>query len=434
MTVIGGLGFPALNDRELKIVSALSPETALRGNTELFYRDPTRSHELPEVYNGLGFKNLIYMAIQVSDYHLQWLRTERDRPSCQLIFIEEPEVHLHAQVQQTFITNVRNIVTSAAAATGEDDLLPQFIVTTHSSHILDAVDFERVRYFKRCALEGEPPGEVTTLNASKVSSVRDFQPAPIVIDDTTVDPKESLRFLQRYIKITHCDLFFADAAVLVEGTVEKLLLPRMVEKTAPTLRSAYLSVLEVGGAYAYRFVELLEFLSIPYVVVTDLDSVEPSGRHRACRGDTANALSSNRTLEQVFGKRTVAELLALTPEQKERSDQDCCVVFQTAVPVTSGADTLEMIPRTFEESFAYTNFELAKGGKLNLGIPLSDALAESYQAVFAHVRSSTFKKTEFALDILAMADEWIAPAYIAHGLRWLESRLAPSLNASHPEQ
>lgn len=59
MDLIKGLGVPSVNDRELRIISSLSPESALRGSTELLYIDPSRQHELPELYNGLGFKNLI---------------------------------------------------------------------------------------------------------------------------------------------------------------------------------------------------------------------------------------------------------------------------------------------------------------------------------------------------------------------------------------
>ena len=100
ISLIKQLGVPSINDRELRIISSLSPETALRGSTELLYVDPGREHELPELYNGLGFKNLIYMAIQARHFHSQWLHTAENRPLCLLVFIEEPEVHLHAQVQQ----------------------------------------------------------------------------------------------------------------------------------------------------------------------------------------------------------------------------------------------------------------------------------------------------------------------------------------------
>lgn len=35
-------------------------------------------------------------------------------------------------------------------------------------------------------------------------------------------------FLERYLRLTYCDLYFADATVLVEGNVERLLLPQMM--------------------------------------------------------------------------------------------------------------------------------------------------------------------------------------------------------------
>jgi len=48
------------------------------------------------------------------------------------------------------------------------------------------------------------------------------------------------------LKLTHCDLFFADAAVLVEGIAEKLLLPKMIEKEAKELKICYLVSIHEG--------------------------------------------------------------------------------------------------------------------------------------------------------------------------------------------
>ncbi|MEY8239748.1 MAG: ATP-dependent endonuclease, partial [Cycloclasticus sp.] len=275
MNVIHNLGVPSVNDRQLRVVSSLSPEAALQTNTSLLYVDPDSNHELPEAYNGLGFKNLVYMAIQVSHFHLQWVNTEEKRPSCQIIFIEEPEAHLHSQVQQTFISNIWEIVRRAAADVGEPDKIPQLGISTHSSHILDAVAFSKVRYFRRCVLNGEDPAVVTTLNATKVLSLKKFKPNKESAGGVTEDEEVTINFLRKYMKLTHCDLFFSDAAILVEGTVEKLLLPEMINKSAPELNRVYLTTLEVGGAYANRFASLLEFLGMPYLVITDLDSVDP---------------------------------------------------------------------------------------------------------------------------------------------------------------
>lgn len=424
MDVIRGLGVPSINDRILKIISSLSPEEALQGNTDLIYIDEDRQHELPESYNGLGFKNLIYMAIQISHFHLQWMRTEQSRPLCQLIFIEEPEVHLHAQVQQTFIENIWKIISNAAHDAEQADLVPQIVVSTHSSHILDAVDFAKVRYFERCELEGENRQAVRTFNASRVHSLRSFDPEPVEVDGGQVDSVAAKRFLLRYLKLTHCDLFFADAAILVEGTVEKLLLAKMVEKTAPTLRTKYLSILEVGGAYAHRFEGLLSFLNIPHLVITDLDSVEPEGRHPVCRGDYSGALSSNASLKKFFGINTVQELLALTPEQKQDEKNNRCVAFQVRINVEEDNQSLAMIPRTIEEAFAYDNFAELRGGVLGIGIDLPINLEDAYQTIFELVKSSSFKKTDFALDVLASEVDWLTPEYIKEGLLWLEERLA----------
>lgn len=423
MDVIKGLGVPSINDRELKIVSALSPLVALQGNTDLLYIDTERQHELPESYNGLGFKNLIYMAIQISHFHLQWMRIEQNRPLCQLIFIEEPEVHLHAQIQQTFISNIWNIISKAAIAAEQEDLVPQFVVSTHSSHILDAVDFAKVRYFERCELEGEDRQTVSTLNASRVHSLRNFQPEPVEVEGKHIDPEEAKKFLLRYLKLTHCDLFFADAAILVEGTVEKLLLPKMIEKSASLLRIKYLSILEVGGAYTHRFEGLLSFLNIPYLVITDLDSVEPEGKHLACRGDHPDALTSNASLKMFFGINTVQQLLALDAKQKTDEGKDRCVAFQVGITVEEVGKSLLMIPRTIEEAFAFDNFAILRSGELDVGVDLPNDLEEAYQAIYERIKSSGFKKTDFALDVLASETEWVTPRYIAEGLRWLEQRL-----------
>jgi predicted ATP-dependent endonuclease of OLD family len=428
INLIKHLGVPSINDRELQIISSLSPETALRGNTELLYIDPSRKHELPELYNGLGFKNLIYMAIQARHFHSQWVMTAENRPLCLMIFIEEPEVHLHAQVQQTFISNIWEVINQSAEAAGEPNLVPQLVVTTHSSHIMEAVDFEKVRYFQRCHTDGETAA-TGIRNASMVRSLRAFQPEVETIDGKLVSPSESLAFLKRYLRLTHCDLFFADAAILVEGAVEKLLMPSMIERAARRLRTVYLTILEVGGAYAHRFEGLLSFLHIPYLVITDLDSVVPTGYPSACRADVVGARTSNASLKKLCGQTTVADLIALTSAEKQHGDKDRCIAFQTDILVADGAANETLRPRTLEEAIVYENFGLLRAGALSIGITLPALLNDAYQAVYDRVRSDNFKKTDFAMDILACTEEWIVPRYIAEGLSWLELRLTPPLAA-----
>ena len=423
MGVIQGLGVPSVYDRDLRVVSSLTPETALQGSTDLFYVDRDKNHELPEAYNGLGFKNLVYMAIQISHYHLQWMRTAENRPLAQIIFIEEPEVHLHAQVQQTFISNISAILNEAAQSGGSTTIVPQLVVTTHSAHILDAVEFSKVRYFRQCQIKGENPAEVETFNASEVRNLRDFQPDVIEIDGHEISEEEALKFLQKYLRLTHCDLFFASAAILVEGAVEKLLLPRMIEKSASGLSRRYVTILEVGGAHAHRFSGLLEFLSIPYLVITDIDSVEPDGQRKTCRADTEGAQTSNASLRQFLGVESVAELCGLDVNKKTQTAHGPFIAFQTPVKVRRDGESMEMLGRTIEEAFVYQNLDMCRAGEIALGIEIPESLPETYRAVYEFVSSGRLKKTDFALYMLDSSAEWAVPEYISEGLAWLKRRL-----------
>ena len=57
--------------------------------------------------------------------------------------------------------------------------------------------------------------------------------------------------------------------ILVEGLTERLLLPEMIRRSGGDLKHEYVSVITVGGAYALKFRELLEFLAVKTLIVTD---------------------------------------------------------------------------------------------------------------------------------------------------------------------
>jgi putative ATP-dependent endonuclease of OLD family len=423
MGVLDGLGVPAAHERRLKIISSISADLALRGSTDLIYIDAETSHELPEAYNGLGFKNLVLMAIQIRDFQLQWLQTIENRPLCHLIFIEEPEVHLHAQVQQTFISNIWNILNHL----DEDGFgSPQLVITTHSSHVLNSVDFEKVRYFRRCRRSGEDPTASPILRVSVIHNLRNFQASAFNTDDGEVDADAALEFLKRYLALTHCDLFFADAAILIEGTVERLLLPQMIIQTAPNLSTKYLTTLEVGGAYAHRFAELMTFLHIPYLVITDIDSVkspEGGGRAKACCATDADAVTSNPSLKSMFaGKLLIDDFNKIPAEDQSQIEPDRFVAFQRPVKVDFLGEHMIVHGRTLEETFIYENIQVFGEAGAFTNVALPTVAKELNKSMFELIRESNFKKTDFALTVLS-SDDWQVPSYIGEGLKWLEQRL-----------
>jgi putative ATP-dependent endonuclease of OLD family len=436
--VIGRLGFPSIHDRSLLLLSSINPDSALRGNTTLRYEETGSGHQLPESYNGLGFKNMIFMAIQITHFQKRWICTEKNRPLCQVIFIEEPEVHLHAQVQQAFIRQIAEITKATATEHKTPTLKPQLIVTTHSSHILDEVDFTKVRYFRRVQSRYAVPADPTKpviKTATQVLSLRDFVPVPPDADDEpseaqlAVAQTEALDFLKKYLKLTHCDLFFSDAAILVEGTVERLLFPIFIKNQFEGLKAAYLTVLEVGGAFAHLFIPLVDFIGLPTLIITDLDSVDPAMSRQTCRADKPGAVTSNTTLSAIYKTNLVAELLLIPAADriKSKAGNQRFITYQTSIAVTGYAGKTAMIPRTFEESFIYTNLPAVRSGRLKTFTPLPAVLdfEADYNSVYEAVKSKGYKKVEFALQQLATNHKWLTPTYICDGLDWLNKVVAP---------
>ena len=446
---LSALGYPGLTNPRLLIKSALNPATIMSSHdgarVHYAFEDPQGGMEpltLPDRYSGLGYKNLIYMVVELLDLHSQWMNVEEDRPPLHLIFIEEPEAHLHAQLQQVFIRKVLDIL----AIQGEDQVhySTQLAVTTHSPHILYERGFRPVRYFRRSA------------GVEQVSDVLNLS----AFYEKTENPTRD--FLARYLKLTHCDLFFADAAVLVEGNVERLLLPQMIEKAAPQLQSTYLRILEIGGAFGHRFRTLIEYLGITTLIVTDIDSVngpaengdDPNNEDvpheieddgeiagSACMVHTGGAVTSNQTLVQWLpGRRLIADLLAATPDERTQTcpedGQDLVrVVYQCEVEAAWGDEVARLTGRTLEEAFAIENLtwsQDADRADLKLRVRGNERLTVVQMAERLHIRikGSGFNKTDFALALLAQdPDAWVVPQYIIDGLQWLEREIAPSPQA-----
>jgi predicted ATP-dependent endonuclease of OLD family len=469
---LADLGYPGVNNPRLKIVSALNPAHVMSQDARVHYQLGDENYEatLPDSYNGLGFKNLIYMVVEILDAQARWSSME-NRPPLHLIFIEEPEAHLHAQLQQVFIRKVLDLL--KIDGDGGSIFSSQMVITTHSPHILYERGFKPIRYFRRKKVGSEQRTEVLNLSAF-------YQAQPLDRD-----------FLERYLKLTHCDLFFADAAILVEGNVERLLLPVMIRKVAKTLRSACLCILEVGGAFGHRFQSLIEFLGLTTLIITDIDSVSlvapnpegdvdedadefevpadgqdddmaadavqaqteegtatpvvpvPKKKYgKACLPSEPGAATSNQTLiKWLPGKRTIEDLGAASNEDKIHELEDGAkvrVAYQIARDVTWSGTTESICGRTLEEDFGLENPEwtqaderkqlglIVKGGAVD-----PNALAKG---LHKNVSRKSFDKTNFALSVLIEDEEsWRVPAYIRDGLVWLKDEVRIELEVAAPD-
>lgn len=435
------LGYPGLTEAEISIRAALNAKELLKGDTNVHYAlrgaDPGDELLLPDRYNGLGYKNLIYMVIELLDYQHRWESEEEDRALLHLVIIEEPEAHLHTQMQQVFIREIRELI----KADQPGGFHSQLVITTHSPHILHAAGFTPIRYFRRKGGRGRSQHS-EVLNLSRYY-------------DTAVADRD---FLQRYLELTHCDLFFADAAILVEGTVERLLLPAMINKSAKRLNSCYLSVLEVGGAYGHVFRSLIDFLGLTTLIITDLDSVrgpvpapvtvatspdDPAldddeetgeGPGSICPTDTHQAVTSNQTLRQWLPQKiTIADLLTADVASKTQHPGNnptramVRVAYQVRRTVMWKGQSAARVGRTFEEDFALQNLEWCQDPArkpLKLGVRKNADLDLAALAAALHkkITRQSFQKTEFALALIGLGQSgWTVPQYIDEGLKWLEA-------------
>ncbi|WP_387692150.1 ATP-dependent endonuclease [Photorhabdus sp. RM71S] len=464
------LGYPGINNPQLKIMSALDPAHVMSQDARVHYQigDGDDIATLPDSYNGLGFKNLIYMVVEILDAQTRW-STMENRPPLHLIFVEEPESHLHAQLQQVFIRNVLELL--SIESDNGSIFGSQMVITTHSPHILYERGFKPIRYFRRKKIGKEQQTEVLNLSAF-------YHTQPEYRD-----------FLERYLKLTHCDLFFSDAAILVEGNVERLLLPIMIHKVAKTLRSACLCILEVGGAFGHRFQSLIEFLGLTTLIITDIDSIAlvvpaandiiddeeleefevpgdieedvttqiqgetqspavepvapvPKKKYgKACLPCKPEAATSNQTLiKWLPGKLTIEDLHAASDAEKTHELEDGAkvrVAYQIKRNVTWNGTTDSLCGRTLEEDFGLENPEWSQATvRKHLGLIIKgdvenpNALAKG---LHERVSRKSFDKTKFALAVLTeKEDEWDVPTYIREGLVWLKDEVRIELDTVLP--
>ncbi|MFI5734968.1 ATP-dependent nuclease [Kribbella sp. NPDC051587] len=408
------LGYPGVDNPRLLIKTELHGEALLTSSAQVHYAAPGLGDEpamtLPDRYNGLGFKNLIYMVVEIVAAHQARLQTIEARPPVHLIMIEEPESHLHAQLQQVFIRQLHGIIDDPQS------LGTQFVLTTHSSHIIYE-DFTSIRYFARI---GSGAG-------FHYSVVRDLS---LFHQDADEDER---RFLLQYLKLTHCDLFFADAAILVEGNVERLLLPLIIAEFAPRLQTSHLTILELGGAFAHKFKDLIHFIGLHCLVITDIDSVGgPDTTGSACPTYEPAAVTSNQTLKTWLPAKIEIEALLDAPEE-DRFDlgkpegATVRVAYQTRTTVTWNGESKAVAGRTFEEALAYENLQWSQlpanaALKLRVNDPDGDLdLATVLKGVFDKVRD--LDKTEFALSLIERRVDWACPTYIEEGLTWLANEI-----------
>ena len=438
------LNYPGFSDPKIHITSEVNPLQGLNHDAAVQFNvrrdgEPTDvSLCLPEKYNGLGYQNLISMIFSLIRFRDEWMRIGKAGKRSagkdefieplHIVLIEEPEAHLHAQVQQVFIKKAYEVLRNHDDLKEKASFSTQMVISTHSSHIAHEIDFISLRYFKR--KPAASASEVPCAEVVNLSSVFGGE------DDTA-------KFATRYLKTTHCDLFFADAAILVEGPAERMLVPHFISNYFKELDRCYISLLEIGGSHAHRLRPLIEALGIFTLVITDLDSVEKKQVTDEDTGETKTKtskippakgkgyLTGNDTVKTWAPEKTdLDEVLEASTDDKVK-DGIVRVAYQYGMELLFDGREETAIPYTFEDAIVLGNVEFFGGKVDSIGLLKKMAMAanlptvqEACTAMFDAL-GKTSKKAEMALELLYSSEpgELNPPLYIAEGLKWLEDKL-----------
>ncbi len=379
-----GFGYPNGEELQLAVNTQLNIDDQIKSQTELAYKMDGANESLPSSYNGLGYKNLIKIEFMLADIAQ---KIELNSENCiPLLFIEEPESHMHPQMQHLFADYIENFLSKIT------NIQIQTFLTSHSAHIANTIEFSKIRYAQK------------TSNGVVYKNLDYF---------SKENPKH-LDFIKKYLTLSRCDLFFADKVIFVEGASERLLLPNMIDKCDKNglfdsqkykLPAQYYALIEIGGAYAYKFIPFINFLGIPCLILTDIDSMK-DGRTKSVvsKGD----ISSNVTIkwwvrklknlpEEDTQKISLSEIIALTSEQKTQGK--CHLEFQTEENNWCG--------RSLEEAIKNVNRDI---------YGLSDVATE------VDLGFDGKSKTDFALNLICDNSNYEIPKYIKDGLVWLNNQ------------
>lgn len=399
-------GYPGLTDPQLCTETVLKVEQLLSNHTTVGYLGKNGIN-LPESYNGLGARNLIFILLKLFELFIEFANRQPNS-GIHFVFIEEPEAHLHPQMQSVFIRKLEEIRNLFATRYNEGNPWPvQFVVTTHSSHIANEATFDSMRYF----LTQERKEGSDMLK----TDIKDLRTGLSDEDQTNRD------FLHKYMTLTRCDLLFADRAILIEGATERLLLPEMIRKydnaadTDFKLGSQYLTIMEVGGAHAHIFFKLLDFLNLRTLIITDLDTtkeVKKSDKNGKITSTWNKCLvsegerTSNSCINSWFGDESgnppsCNDILKKSFEEKTKGN--CRLAFQ--IPHSEN----DACGRSFEDAFMLANPDKF----MIVGTTPDERETEAWEL------AKQIDKTEFALKYAIQDTEWETPRYIAECLKWL---------------
>ena len=366
---------------------------------------------LNEESQGLGFSNLIYLHMRLEEFY-----KSIDNNKVNVFFIEEPESHMHPQMQNIFIRFLKKYYA---------DKKLQGLITTHSNEIARMVGLDSLRVIRQ-----------TEKAKSELFNLSKFRNAIKSKKVKNVDAESEFllaNFFDWFFEIGYSELIFADKVVLYEGDSERLYIRKLLGLSDfSSLYDSYIAFIQVGGAYAHNYLPMLTMLKMKTLIITDLDYDKAAITLEAAK----NSISTNATINHCYRLSCPDKGTQYSPTIDELYDfqkKDKVVLYDGLVYLAfqdenSTARTLEeaMLNKLLEtnvfEKLKRSEWKsIRKENKLNFTIPNNkEGEKDSEYSIRKIVEATSDNKTDFMYSvILSGNEEKMLPDYIKEGLLWL---------------